>query len=75
MTITGDNNVHKQPVKQRWLTLVWVKVKVKQAWTGPEGSRRLRFPYFKTIGTFLDAATLAEVFPCFFLSCKANARV
>ena len=23
---------------------------------------------------FLDAATLAEVFPCFFLSCKANAR-
>jgi len=21
-----------------------------QAWTGPEGSRRLRFPYFKTIG-------------------------
>ena len=24
---------------------------------------------------FLDAATLSEVFPCFFLSCKANARV
>ena len=23
---------------------------------------------------FLDAATLTEVFPCFFLSCKANAR-
>ena len=23
----------------------------------------------------LDAATLTEVFPCFFLSCKANARV
>jgi hypothetical protein len=22
-----------------------------QALTGPEGSRRLRFPYFKTIGT------------------------
>jgi hypothetical protein len=22
-----------------------------QAWTGPEGSRRLRLPYFKTIGT------------------------
>jgi hypothetical protein len=21
-----------------------------QAWTGPEGSRRLRLPYFKTIG-------------------------
>jgi len=24
---------------------------------------------------FLDAATLTEGFPCFFLSCKANARV
>jgi len=24
---------------------------------------------------FLDAATLTEFFPCFFLSCKANARV
>jgi hypothetical protein len=22
-----------------------------QAWTGPEGSRSLRLPYFKTIGT------------------------
>ena len=22
-----------------------------QAWTGPDGSRRLRFPDFKTIGT------------------------
>jgi hypothetical protein len=22
-----------------------------QVWTGPEGSRRLRLPYFKTIGT------------------------
>ena len=24
---------------------------------------------------FLDTANLTEVFPCFFLSCKANARV
>ena len=24
---------------------------------------------------FLDAATLTEVYPCFFLGCKANARV
>jgi hypothetical protein len=34
---------------------VKVKVKVKaiplQAWTGPEGSRRLKLPDFKTIGT------------------------
>jgi hypothetical protein len=22
-----------------------------QAWTGPEGSRRVRFPDFKTVGT------------------------
>jgi len=22
-----------------------------QAWTGPEGSRRLRLPHFKTVGT------------------------
>ena len=22
-----------------------------QAWTGPEGSRKLRFPDFKTVGT------------------------
>jgi hypothetical protein len=34
-----------------------IKVKVKdkaiplQAWTGPEGSRRLRLPDFKTVGT------------------------
>jgi len=27
------------------------KVIPLQAWTGPEGSRRLRFPDFKTIGT------------------------
>jgi len=24
---------------------------------------------------FLDAATVTEIFPCFSLSCKANARV
>jgi len=24
---------------------------------------------------FSDAATLSEVFPCLFLSCKANARI
>jgi hypothetical protein len=28
-----------------------VKAIPLQAWTGPEGSRRLRLPYFKTIGT------------------------
>ena len=31
--------------------------------------------YVVVVYVFLDAATLTEVFPCFFLSCKANARV
>ena len=35
--------------------MVQMEIKVKQsllqAWTGPEGSRRLRPPDFKTIGT------------------------
>ena len=31
--------------------------------------------YVIIVYVFLDAATLTEVFPCFFLSCKANARV
>ena len=36
----------------------------------------LRYKVLTFIETlFLDAATLTEVFPCFFLSCKANARV
>jgi len=40
--------------KTDWID-VFVKVKDKaiplQAWTGPEGSRRLWLPDFKTIGT------------------------
>jgi hypothetical protein len=31
--------------------------------------------YLIVVYIFLDAATLTEVFPCFFLGCKANARV
>ena len=31
--------------------------------------------YVIIVYVFLDVATLTEVFPCFFLSCKANARV
>ena len=36
------------------LSLTWVKGKATplQAWTGPEGSRRLRLPDFKTVGTW-----------------------
>jgi len=41
--------------KNRFEEVVHLNVKVKaiplQAWTGPEGSRRVRFPDFKTIGT------------------------
>jgi hypothetical protein len=33
------------------------------------------FAIFIVVYVFLDAATLTEVFPCFFLCCKANARV
>ena len=36
---------------------------------------RMHFLILFLIYLFLDAATLTEVFPCFFLSCKANARV
>ena len=36
----------------------------------------LNFANFtSTYNAFLDAATLTEVFPCFFLCCKANVRV
>jgi len=31
--------------------------------------------YVIVVYVFLDAATLTQVFPCFFLSCKAKARV
>jgi hypothetical protein len=33
------------------ITKVKRKAVPLQAWTGPEGSRRLRLPVFKTIGT------------------------
>jgi len=39
--LTGT--VHEDYVKGKAIPL--------QAWTGPEGSRRLRFPDFKTVGT------------------------
>jgi len=33
------------------------------------------YVFLLLVYVFLDAATLTEVFPCFFLNCKANARV
>jgi hypothetical protein len=49
----------KKPVKQRNSKQATYQSKVKgkgktvpfQAWAGPEGSRRLRLPDFKTVGT------------------------
>jgi hypothetical protein len=39
-----------EPLVSATVTKVKGKVNPVQAWTGPEGSRRLRFPHFKTIG-------------------------
>ena len=46
------------PFIDGFLTLRIIKMNIKkvkaiplQAWTGPEGSWRLRLPYFKTDGT------------------------
>jgi hypothetical protein len=36
---------------QNQLQLITKKAIPLQAWTGPEGSRRLRYPDFKTVGT------------------------
>ena len=49
--INVDSDATDQPL------IIYCKVKVKgqavplEAWTGPEGSRRLTFPDFKTIST------------------------
>jgi hypothetical protein len=42
-TTVGSHNLTHGKVKGKAILL--------QAWTGPEGSRRLRLPDFKTIGT------------------------
>jgi hypothetical protein len=49
-------NILKGAERKRWnvwsvFTLNSVKAIALEAWTGPEGSRRLRLPDFKTIGT------------------------
>jgi hypothetical protein len=45
-------NVHKRkiPIEINFMYLKGRAVPL-QAWTGPEGSRRLRLPDFKTVGT------------------------
>jgi hypothetical protein len=53
----GENIIMLYPLEKILLfySISFCKGKDKtiplQAWTGPEGSRRLRLPYFKTIGT------------------------
>jgi hypothetical protein len=42
-TIWIKDNLERKKVKGKAVPL--------QAWTGPEGSRRLRLPDFKTLGT------------------------
>jgi len=37
--------------KKLYIDVLKAKAVPLQAWTGPEGSRRLRLPDFKTIGT------------------------
>jgi hypothetical protein len=45
--------IHVGWVKQALATSLAIKGKTipLQAWTGPEGSRRLKLPDFKTVGT------------------------
>ena len=54
LALLGANHfLHVSRIKVKSLTLRLLKAKAipLQAWTGPEGSRRLRLPDFKTIGT------------------------
>jgi hypothetical protein len=49
------NNCHLYAIPRGFLSYSDIKGKGKaiplQAWTGPEGSRKLRLPDFKTAGT------------------------
>jgi hypothetical protein len=55
--IVAENTDEGILLRSAGLLRIIIKVKINgkaiplQAWTGPEGSRRLRFPDFKTIGT------------------------
>jgi len=50
---SGTNLIKKFKARSQCLGFLSCKDKAipLQAWTGPEGSRRLRLPDFKTIGT------------------------
>jgi hypothetical protein len=48
---TGITLIMCQNYKTDTRQIIMVKVIPLQAWTGPEGSSRLRLPDFKTIGT------------------------
>jgi hypothetical protein len=52
--ISEDSNIrthHLEDIRQHDIVKGKGKAIPLQAWTGPEGSRRLRLPDFKTIGT------------------------
>jgi len=46
---TRDEQLNLHSGKYDQLTTCWVKAIPLQAWTGPEGSRRLRLPDFKKV--------------------------
>ena len=50
-----DKGCYYRNIKCLNCALLYIAVKAKaiplQAWTGPEGTRRLRLPDFKTFGT------------------------
>jgi hypothetical protein len=54
-TVTIDTASQNKSVSGLGNSWVWNKCKAiqLQAWSGPEGSRRLRLPDFKTIGTWM----------------------
>jgi hypothetical protein len=51
MRATSLFNIRGRKSLQMFLDYVKGKATPLQAWTGPEGSRRLRLPDFKTVGT------------------------
>ena len=64
MVLNPSSDPNKSPASQDLPPISW----------NPE-VHYLLLAYVIVVYVFLDTATLTEVFPCFFLSCKANARV
>jgi hypothetical protein len=56
-------------------TFLWVSLKDNVYTTNPHTVEELTYHIRTQIPTIPEEETLTEVFPCIFLSCKANARV